>query len=242
LRLWDAATGRELRRLTGHSKFVLAAAFDPDGRRLASASGNPLSVPPGAGEVNVWDLGREGPPLTFRPPVGMVAALAFSPDGRHLALAGTDRLVQVCDAASGEEVRTLRGHADRLTSAAYGPDGALLATGDSAGAILIRDAATGERLRTLPAHAGAVRGLAFSPDGRRLASASFDSLRATGEVKLWDADTGQELLALPGQLAVAFSADGRRLAAPAAGRLRDVQDILVWDGSPGPADRPEAAK
>ena len=53
--------------------------------------------------------------------------------------------------------------------------------------------------------------LAFSPDGKRLAGAATDHT-----VKVWDAQTGQELLTLKGHteqvLSVAFSADGKRLA------------------------------
>src|SRR5436190_2069799 len=38
--LWDAATGKEIRRLAGHQNWVDTLAFSPDGRLLASGSGD----------------------------------------------------------------------------------------------------------------------------------------------------------------------------------------------------------
>ncbi len=40
VRLWDATTGTERRVLKGHSDFVFAVAFSPDGRLVTSGSGN----------------------------------------------------------------------------------------------------------------------------------------------------------------------------------------------------------
>ena len=58
--------------------------------------------------------------------------------------------------------------------------------------------------------------MAFSPDGKRLASASAGDKT----VKVWDAQTGQELLTLKGHTgsvsSVAFSPDGKRLASGSA--------------------------
>jgi WD40 repeat protein len=56
--------------------------------------------------------------------------------------------------------------------------------------------------------------VAFSPDGKRLVSGDDNSMQP-GELKLWDADKGQEVLTLKGHAArissVAFSPDGNRL-------------------------------
>jgi WD40 repeat protein/serine/threonine protein kinase len=91
----------------------------------------------------------------------------------------------------------------------------------------------GTDLRTLTGHARPVTSVAFSSDGRRLASASLDRT-----VRLWNLETGQEILRLPGHAAsvesVAFSSDGRHLASGGGdwqtGRPGDVK---VWDATTG---------
>jgi WD40 repeat protein/serine/threonine protein kinase len=80
---------------------------------------------------------------------------------------------------------------------------------------------------TLKGHTGWVQGVAFSPDGRRLASGSRD-----GTVKVWDAQTGQEIRTLKDHTGtvyrVAYSPDGRRLASASADGT-----VKVWDAQTG---------
>ena len=65
-------------------------------------------------------------------------------------------------------------------------------------------------IRTLEGHTGVVNACAYSPDGARVVSASSD-----GTLKLWDAETGQEICTFDGHsswvYACAFSPDGRRV-------------------------------
>jgi WD40 repeat protein len=79
IRVWDAETGKELRRLGGHKGGVLALSLARDGRTLASGGADQAA--------RLWDL-RAGKELrVLRRERRDVAAVALSPDGRVLALA-----------------------------------------------------------------------------------------------------------------------------------------------------------
>src|SRR5262249_4234759 len=128
------------------------------------------------------------------------------------------------------------------------PDGKRLATGSEgvspnwAGEVKLWDAQTGQELLSLKGHTGWITSVAFSPDGKRLASGSGGGIdheqqkTVPGEVKGWDAQTGQVLLTIkdftPRFPKVAFSPDGKRLAS-AGGPSWKQGEVKVWDAQTG---------
>jgi WD40 repeat protein/serine/threonine protein kinase len=249
-KLWDVPSGRLLATLQGHRGNVLSVAFSPDGRWVATSGGD--------WAVKLWDAKSGQELITCHGHKSAVFGLAFSPDGRCLASAGTPsrttiRLgkanaqaeVKLWDPTTGLELRDLGGPEStsgltkgRFGSAdsgavlklAFSPDSQTLALGYADGKVRIVDAATGQEVRAIRGTALACKGIGFSPDGRRLATAGGGLDNDSGEVKVWDVTTGQEVMGFPPvtrAYGVAFSPDGCRLAAA----LYD-HTIKIWDATP----------
>jgi WD40 repeat protein/tRNA A-37 threonylcarbamoyl transferase component Bud32 len=235
LLVWDADTGKELQRLSGHTCFVVGACLSGDGKYLVSASASPRSSRPDdrIGEVIVWDLERGQALRTLPRLPHYLNSLALSRDGQWLALAGSADQVLVYDMRTGEAGTVLVGpKGSTFASVAFNPDAKQVAAGSGTGLVVIWDSATGRLLHSLQTSGSYVGGVAYSPDGERLAAATFDMFRNRGEVKLWDTASGREVLSLPGQFSVAFSGDGRYLAAPAPGGLTQRGKVHLWHGAP----------
>ena len=75
-RLWDANTGKELRRFTGHSDRVTSAAISPDGEQVLTGSWDKT--------VRLWDSVSGKELRQFIGHSDRVYAVAFSPDGKHI--------------------------------------------------------------------------------------------------------------------------------------------------------------
>jgi eukaryotic-like serine/threonine-protein kinase len=232
-KLWDAENGQQLPTLKGHADSVYSIAFSPDSRRIATGSQD--------GTLKLWDAETKQELLTLQ---GLSAqarkgvkvyGVTFSPDGQRLASANNDQTARVFDMSTGEQLLVLQ-HSNTVSCVAFSPDGQRIVTTMGAreipdskpSAAFVWDATTGRELLSLT-HSKGVRSAAISPDGRRIVTGCND-----GVARIWDAASGELLLALNGHtkalLSVAFSPDGHRIL---TGSWDDT--AKVWDAASGEA-------
>lgn len=208
----------------GHQDTVLAVAWSPDGKRLASGGGG---FEHHDTTVQVWDALTGGHVVIYHGHHGTITSLAWSPDGTRIASASDDGTVQVWDANSGATLLIYQGHVGPVSSVSWSPDGTRLASGGQDTTIHIWEAATGKTLLVSPRLAGEIISLAWSPDGRQIASLAD---YYTTNLQIWDASTGVEVHAYHSQhcclYALAWSPDGAHLGTAGEEGL-----VQVWDAA-----------
>ena len=123
--VYDIPTHNEVLLLTGHTGGVSSVAFSPDGKLLASGSGDSTVV--------LWNVTTGQQKAALKGHTSRVSSVAFSPDGKLLASGGGDILLW--DVDSRQRKATLNGYG----VVAFSPDGTILASRGGGGTILLWD-------------------------------------------------------------------------------------------------------
>jgi WD40 repeat protein len=233
-RIWDAATGKPLATWPGYTAGIGAAAFSPDGRRVAVTQEGWQVVDYKDGRLParhlftdrttcVWDAATGKNLFHLLKHDDRVVSVQFSPDGRKIVTAAWDGTARIWDADTGGELHVLRGHPFSLLLATFSPDSRR---------ILTLSSGHNERSSYLtlflhldpPPEADPglqpPRERVFGPGGTTTGSAPAVDARPA---RIWDAATGKELHALTRSAGLwptragwptagAFSPDGRRVA------------------------------
>jgi len=180
VRLWDAASGAQIKAFDGPRGGVNSVAFHPDGRRLAVA---------GSEVVEIWDLETTRKLHDLKGHKKWIYCVAYSPDGKWLATGGWDGTVKLRDAATGAEARTLFAHEGYVLSLAFSPDSRNLVTASEDRSTRLWEVPSGQQLAAFHGHTDFVQAAAFRPDGREVGTGSMD-----GSIRLWDLRTSRPVV------------------------------------------------
>ncbi len=219
IHLWDSKSKKERGRLKGHTDTIIAMAFSPNGRILAT-SGNDNTI-------RLWDVERKQERYMVEL-AEKVSSLAFSRDGTMLATGDLGRLVRIWQFQPGSskelvEDKVLKGHTNWIPAVAFNPITQLLASLGNDNTVRTWDPGTGRQIGLLQGKTPWISNLLFNANGTVLASGS-----AKGKVYLWDMKRAKrfELAGHTRKLVslVGFGPDAYLLASTSADKK-----IILWD-------------
>ncbi len=203
----------------GHTNYISAITWSPDGKYIASASGDHT--------VQIWDANTGTTLRTYRGHNSEVLAVAWSPNGQYIASGSLDSTVQVWQATTGILLYTYKGHSDAVFSLTWSPDSTRIVSAGNDGTMQVWDASSGKSsfsystfsIRGTPA---AWNSVVWSPDGKSIA------IGGLGDVIVLDAATGKHInyYGFHGGIvhAVCWSPDSSYIAVGSADFT-----VLVWN-------------
>lgn len=166
VKLWEAATGKEIKTLTG--SLTSSLSWSADSKLLATTT---------ITTAVVWDVEAAKVKQTFDacgqyPPI-------WTP-GKPFINGIYTNTPSVCDPASGKLQCKLEGHTAPVYAFSWSRDGKTLATGSADATVRLWEIPSGSPLATYKGHTSLVQAVTWMPDGKSLASASYDKT-----VRVW---------------------------------------------------------
>lgn len=151
---------------------VNAVRFSPDGRTLA-AGGGELSR---SGDIVFFDAASGRVTQRWQEKhEDTVLCLDFSPDGKMLASGAADKIVRVCEVASGKPLHVFEGHTHHVSGVAFRSDGRVLASAGADGVVSSWDMILGERKKKIEGWAKEVTSLHFMGATNQILTSSGDN-------------------------------------------------------------------
>jgi WD40 repeat protein len=206
--VWDAQTGMLRQRLGGFAHNVVALAFAPDGKVMATAGGAPTEE----GEVKFFETtGWKQVGEVKNGHSDTVYGVCFSPDGKLLASGSADKFVKVFEVPTGKFVKSFEGHTHHVLDVGWQSNGKLLASAGADNTVKVWDYEKGEQVRTIQAHGKQVTRLHFIGKTPQVVTCSGDQ-----QIKFFNVENGGNVRNFGGMndyvYAVGVSPDGKVVA------------------------------
>lgn len=203
---------------------VTSLDFSPDGKLLATGSGEPSR----SGQIAIWKVEDGSLVKSFHQPHSdVVFDLAFSPDGEYLASASADRTMKVFKATNGEFVRTFEGHSDHVVSVTWRANGQQLATAGADHKVKIWEFELGEQRRSIDVGTKEITAVTYLGAASQVVSSSGDR-----NVRVINADDGAVVRTLAGATGYLFCCDASETGGLVVAGGDDCV-LRVWNGADG---------
>ncbi len=213
--LWDAITGKLLKKISTKQKSNLSLSYHPKGNFIVTNSQHSLSL------IDVED----GETITVTCPEARCSQ--FISDGSYVIAGHKDGSVRFYDGGSLKQVREIRAHEQPVEAVCSNMVSKMFATAGADGMVKLWSLKSGELLQTLEGHASIATCIDFHPDGKTLVSGGWD-----GFVRVWDTETGKLLQSTKAHddkvFSVAYSPDGTAYTSSGYDGL-----IRTWDTNGG---------
>jgi len=202
------------KKIEGHRWGVSSVVFSPDGKLLASGSGDYT--------VRIWQVDTGECIKILKGHTTNVDTIAFSPDGKFLIAGVRNGEIWIWNIENNKCLKSFRPHRSYVTFVSFFPDGRFFVSGSRDKKIYIWDFRTGKCFKMFE-EKDEVYSVMFSPNGKLLAWGSSDYT-----VKIWDIKKRNYIKSLKGHEAgvqsIAFSPDGILLASGS-----NDNTIRIWD-------------
>lgn len=213
--LYQLKTGKQLKKLIGHTNKVNDIAITPDGRIAISASDDKTCI--------LWDLINGVPLMKLTGHKGEVNSVAIIPNGKQAISGSTDMTCILWDLITGIELATFIGHSDKINEIKISVDGKYAVSASNDKTCIIWDLSNKTLLKVLRGHTWGVESIDITPNGKQIVSVSFDN-----KCIQWNIETGTPQLIMKGPKStlekVAITPDGKYVVAKA-----DCNSCVIWD-------------
>jgi WD40 repeat protein len=217
--IWQTANSQQCFSLQGHTAWVTALGYSPDGQWLASGSHDH--------SVRLWNMQTQECHKILQGHTSWVQSIAYHSTGDLLASGGNDKEIRIWHPQTGECVQILQGHNSRIFSLAFQPQSSMLVSSSSDRTVKLWDTKSGQCLHTFEIAVNWSLAMDLHPWGNAIATGNDQT-----KVQVWELATGKAIGQLPDYQtqvwSVAYSPDGQQLATASEDRT-----VRLWDVGTG---------